>query len=79
MSDPSFQHEGDAVVSDIQEGNSVRVMLPLFYEKACLSCHGEPKGERDISGYPREGGKLGELGGAISVKIEQNRITSWAR
>jgi hypothetical protein len=74
MSDPSFQRDGEAVVSDIQGGTTVRVMLPLFYEKSCLSCHGEPKGERDISGYPKEGGRLGELGGAISVSIEQDHL-----
>ena len=52
----------------------MRVLLPLFYEKACLSCHGQPKGERDITGYSREGAKEGELGGAISVKIEGSRM-----
>jgi hypothetical protein len=50
-------------------GQTLRLMLPLHYSKACLDCHGEPKGQRDISGYPREGGKEGELGGAISVKL----------
>ena len=40
-------------------------------EKGCLGCHGEPKGERDISGYLREGAKLGELAGTISVKLSQ--------
>jgi general secretion pathway protein A len=69
MNEASLQRDGDAVVSEIDEGHNVRVLLPLFYEKACLSCHGEPKGERDISGYPREGGRLGELGGVISVSI----------
>jgi hypothetical protein len=42
-------------------------VLPLFYTKACLSCHGKPKGELDISGYEKEGFKEGDLGGAISV------------
>jgi hypothetical protein len=50
-------------------GKTLRFVLPLYYSKACLDCHGEPKGVRDISGYPREGGKEGELGGAISVKL----------
>jgi hypothetical protein len=50
-------------------GHTLRLMLPLYYSKACLDCHGEPKGQRDISGYPREGAKEGELGGAISVKL----------
>ena len=75
MSDPASLHNGEAIVSEtLEDGKSVRVLLPLFYEKACLSCHGQPKGERDISGYPREGGKEGELGGAISVKIERSRL-----
>lgn len=50
-------------------GHMLRLMLPLYYSKACLDCHGEPKGQRDITGYAREGGKEGELGGAISVKL----------
>ncbi|MEE8532920.1 MAG: hypothetical protein V3S95_05135 [Alphaproteobacteria bacterium] len=33
--------------------------------------HGEPKGERDATGDKKEGGQLGELGGAISVAIYQ--------
>lgn len=53
----------------VAEEHSMRVMLPLYYEKACLNCHGGPKGERDISGYTKEGGKEGELAGAISVKL----------
>lgn len=60
----------DLVQAEVMDqGQNVRVMLPLYYGKACLSCHGEPKGQRDISGYPREGAKEGELGGAISVRI----------
>jgi hypothetical protein len=54
----------------VNGGKAVRVMLPLYYQKACLACHGEPKGERDLSGYPKEGAKEGDLGGAISVKLQ---------
>ncbi|PCI64131.1 MAG: histidine kinase [Kordiimonadales bacterium] len=46
-----------------------RLILPEYYKASCLSCHGDPKGERDITGGKKEGGKLGELGGAISVAI----------
>ena len=53
----------------LEEEQSVRVMLPLYYKKNCLICHGGPKGERDVSGYKKEGGRLGELAGAISVKL----------
>lgn len=48
---------------------AVRFLLPEYYTQACLACHGEPRGEPDITGTPREGGKLGELGGAISIVI----------
>ncbi|HEU4683810.1 MAG TPA: DUF3365 domain-containing protein [Nitrospira sp.] len=64
------QSDSTTIISDVVEGGqAVRVLLPLFYDKSCLACHGEPKGERDISGYPKEGAKEGQLGGAISVKI----------
>ncbi len=70
MGDPSFPRDGEQILSEVvNEGKSLQVLLPLFYGKACLSCHGSPKGERDITGYPREGAKEGELGGAISVKL----------
>lgn len=46
-----------------------RIMVPEYYTGGCLSCHGEPKGAIDITGYPKEGGKLGELGGAISITL----------
>jgi hypothetical protein len=46
-----------------------RLMIPEYYGASCLACHGEPKGAVDISGGKKEGGKLDELGGAISVAI----------
>ena len=49
--------------------NAFRLILPEYYKQSCLSCHGGPKGERDITGGKKEGGKLGELGGAISVTL----------
>ncbi|HLZ33234.1 MAG TPA: DUF3365 domain-containing protein [Nitrospira sp.] len=68
MADSSFPRDGEQVMSEmVEEGKNMRVLLPLFYGKACLICHGSPKGERDMTGYPREGAKEGELGGVISV------------
>jgi uncharacterized protein DUF3365 len=70
FSDPSYPRQGEKIISDtVDGGKAVRVMLPLFYGKGCLGCHGEPKGEKDISGYMKEGAKEGDLGGAISVKL----------
>ena len=47
--------------------NSYRYFVPLYYEEGCLSCHGGPPGAIDISGYPKEGAKLGDFAGAISI------------
>ncbi len=54
-----------------------RYMRPLYYESDCLTCHGQPAGELDIAGYPKEGFSLGDFAGAISIiapteQMEQN-------
>lgn len=46
-----------------------RVLVPEYYGAACLSCHGKPKGEIDITGYPKEGAAEGDLGGVISITL----------
>jgi hypothetical protein len=46
-----------------------RMMMPEYYASSCLSCHGSPKGETDVTGYPKEGGKEGDLGAVISVTL----------
>jgi hypothetical protein len=47
----------------------MRVMDPEYAGATCLTCHGGPKGERDITGMKKEGWKEGELAGAISVVL----------
>ncbi len=44
-----------------------RFLMPEYYERSCLACHGGPKGERDIAGGKMEGRGDGDFGGAISV------------
>jgi hypothetical protein len=46
-----------------------RDMVPEYYVESCLACHGSPKGEMDITGYPKEGGKLNDLGAVISITL----------
>lgn len=46
-----------------------RLLLPEYFTQACLYCHGEPRGEKDITGGKKEGGHLGDLGGSISIVI----------
>jgi hypothetical protein len=46
-----------------------RVAVPEYYTQSCLACHGSPKGAPDVTGYPKEGRKLGDLGGVISITL----------
>jgi len=51
---PSYPRD-DLPVSLIErDGSALRLLLPLFHHRECLSCHGQPKGEIDISGYHKE-------------------------
>lgn len=63
-----------AVFSSLTETEgrpAFRVMVPEYYSEGCLACHGSPAGEVDVTGYPKEGGALGDLGGVISIKLFQ--------
>jgi general secretion pathway protein A len=64
----SGRPRADAYVSELTDnGQTLHVVMPIYYLKECLICHGEPKGDLDISGYPKEGYKEGDLAGAITV------------
>ena len=54
---------------DAKGRSAFRMMMPEYYANSCLSCHGSPKGDTDITGYPKEGGKEGDLGAVISVTL----------
>jgi len=47
----------------------LRMIDPEYAADSCLSCHGEPKGERDIMGMKKEGWKKGDFAGAISLVV----------
>ena len=63
--------KGKAFTEEIDyEGRAAfRMLLPEYYRESCLVCHGQPKGELDLTSYPKEGGKTGDLAGAISIVI----------
>jgi hypothetical protein len=70
FSDPQ-RPKGD-IYTEVTEVNgrpAFRMLLPEYYTESCLSCHGAPKGEIDVTGYPKEGGNAGDLGGAISIVL----------
>lgn len=69
----SGRPNAEAYVSELTDkGQMLRVVMPIYYVKDCLKCHGEPKGEEDISGYPKEGAREGDLAGAITVTVPLN-------
>ncbi len=63
--------KGQAYTEQVEfEGRpAFRMLLPEYYSASCLTCHGSPKGETDITGYPKEGGKEGDLGAVISIVV----------
>jgi len=63
--------KGKAFTEEVEfEGRlAFRMLLPEYYRESCLACHGTPKGELDITSYPKEGGVVGDLAGAISIVI----------
>ena len=70
MTDPSWpkgKYFGE--VATLAGRPAFRILIPEYYEETCLACHGEPVGEVDVTGYPKEGGAAGDLGAAISVTL----------
>ncbi|MCF7797911.1 MAG: DUF3365 domain-containing protein [Lentisphaeria bacterium] len=47
-----------------------RFMAPLRANVGCLECHGDPAGELDATGFPKEGLQLGDFAGGISITLE---------
>lgn len=62
---------GEAFVEEVESNGrpAFRMLIPEYYSESCLSCHGQPKGEVDVTGYPKEGGAAGDLAGAISITL----------
>jgi hypothetical protein len=58
-----------SAVVDTNNRPAFRIAVPEYYAASCLVCHGSPKGEMDLTGYPKEGGKLGDLGAVISITL----------
>lgn len=65
---------------DTLNGEKVyRYVKPIFMGKHCIDCHGEPKGELDKSGYPKEGYKLGDLTGLVSIIVPSDSMDTILR
>lgn len=70
FSDPRHPKGQTYVRNTVLDGRPVlRMMDPEYAAASCLSCHGLPKGGKDITGGHKEGWKEGDLAGAISVVL----------
>lgn len=58
-----------SAVTNSRGRQAYRFAIPEYYAASCLSCHGGPKGEIDLTGYPKEGRNEGDLGGVISITL----------
>lgn len=66
LSDSRHPKDQVYVRNTMVDGRSVlRMMDPEYAAASCLSCHGTPKGERDITGMKEEGWKDGRKGTSL--------------
>lgn len=56
-------------IAEYQGEERFRYLQALEVDSSCLSCHGEPAGELDVTGKEKEGWTLDSVGGAISIVI----------
>jgi methyl-accepting chemotaxis protein len=66
----------------IIEKDQIRYFKPIYLTADCLYCHGDPKGEKDVTGGIKEGWRVGEMHGAfeiISSLAETNKAVARAR
>lgn len=66
--DDGAEEHYDIVTSE-DGGREFRYVAAIHLEKSCLECHGEPAGELDITGNPKEGLVEGAIGGAVSITM----------
>lgn len=56
-----YQTEGDQQV--------FRYVRAMDVSDDCMECHGQPAGEIDATGHPKEGWNVGDVAGAVSVVV----------
>jgi hypothetical protein len=70
FNDPRHPKDQVYIRNTTVDGRPVlRMMDPEYATSSCLSCHGVPKGERDVMGKKKEGWKEGGFAGAISLVL----------
>ena len=73
--EPSYpKGKGYGEEAEVDGKRVYRYLLPLYIEKSCLKCHGDPANSpthdgKDIAGKPMENYQEGEIRGGISVVV----------
>jgi len=57
----------------------MRYAQPVRVAQDCLQCHGDPAGEKDPFGYPKEGMKVGELRAAFVLEAPTGVLVQQSR
>lgn len=69
----AFYEEGVAEYTGFMENETgareFRYVGAIYLTESCLECHGEPAGELDVTGFPKEGLEVGDIGGAVSISM----------
>ncbi len=56
-----------------------RYVSVLVADQGCLSCHGEPAGQKDVTGFLMEGMSLGDVAGAVSITLPMAAMDAEAK
>jgi len=59
--------EGNIDHKVIVEEDQIRYFRPIRLTEECLFCHGDDKGDEDVTGGIKEGWKVGEIHGAFEI------------
>ncbi|HEX4003543.1 MAG TPA: methyl-accepting chemotaxis protein [Candidatus Acidoferrales bacterium] len=59
--------------------NVMRYAEPVRITQDCLQCHGDPAGQKDPFGYPKEGMKVGDLRAAFTLEAPAGLLVQQAR
>ncbi|MDE8702479.1 DUF3365 domain-containing protein [Adlercreutzia equolifaciens] len=69
----AFYNEGVAEYTGFVENEEgkreYRYVGAIYLTESCLECHGSPAGELDVTGFPKEGLAVGDIGGAVSISM----------
>jgi len=66
---PDYDGKTYGEMSTVGKQKVYRHFRPVTIDEGCLGCHGEPKGEKDIIGYEKDGLKIGDVRAIISVTV----------